>query len=79
MDLTQIIAVVGVIVANIVTIITLYIHLDNKTDSTIKVIHSEMKDFHGRMEKIDAEFKGRMATQDAEFKGRLLLIEERLK
>lgn len=56
MDLMQTIAVAGIIITNVVTIITLHIHLDNKTDSQLKItnelirsIHEEMKDFHGRL------------------------------
>jgi len=41
-------------------------------DAKIDAIHEEMKDFHGRLERLDAEFKGRMEKQDAEFKAHLL-------
>ena len=64
MDYNIIIALSSVIVTNLVTIITLYIHLDNKTDNRIAKIQDMMggmqemmRDFHGRLEKIDAEFK----------------------
>jgi hypothetical protein len=38
----------------------------------IREIQFEMKDFHGRLERIDAEFKGRMDKSDAEFKSYLM-------
>jgi hypothetical protein len=68
MDTTQAFAVGGIIATNLVTIITLYMHLDNKTDKTLRAISEEMRDFHGRLER-----------QDAEFKGKLLVIEERMR
>ena len=43
-------------------------HMDAKIDA----IQEEMKSFHGRLEKQDAEFKGRLEKQDAEFKAHLL-------
>ncbi len=46
-------------------------HMDTKLESSrnlILAIHDEMKDFHARLER-----------QDAEFKAGLLLIEERMK
>ncbi len=49
MDAGQAFAVAGIIATNIITIITLYMHLDNKTDKTLRAIHEEMKDFHGRL------------------------------
>jgi len=56
MDWTAIIGIASVIVANLVTIITLYVHLDNKTenriakiDELILTMHNEMKDFHGKL------------------------------
>ena len=38
----------------------------------IRSIQDEMKDFHGRLEKQDAEFKGKLALQDAEFKAHMM-------
>lgn len=37
-------------------------------DAQVNSIREEIKDFHGRLERQDAEFKGRLAQQDAEFK-----------
>lgn len=55
--------------------IPLYLHTSNQIDS----IHQEMKDFHGRLEKIDAEFRGIMALQDAEFKSRMAVQDAEFK
>ena len=49
-------------------------HMDAKIDA----IHEEMKDFHGRLERLDAEFKGRLEKQDAEFKAHLLYAHKNL-
>ena len=49
-------------------------HMDAKLDGYIRSIQEEMKDFHGRLERLDAEFKGRMEKQDAEFKAHLLYV-----
>lgn len=68
MDTAQAFAVAGIIATNLITIITLYMHLDNKTDKTLRAIAEEMKDFHGRLERIDADFKGK-----------LLLLEEKVR
>lgn len=86
MDWTLLIGIASVIVTNLVTIITLYVHLDNKTEnrlgkmqemmnvwqqrseSIIIEMRTEMKDFHGRLEK-----------QDAEFKGAILLLQEKIR
>lgn len=76
MNWEVLITIASVIVTNLVTIITLYVHLDNKTenrlqktDELISEIRNEMKDFHGRLERQDAEFKA----------GFLLLQEKMLK
>jgi len=68
MDTTQAFAVAGIIATNLITIITLYMHLDNKCDKTLRAIQMEMKEFHGKLIK-----------QDAEFKSAMLIIEERMK
>lgn len=68
MDTTQAFAVGGIIATNLITIITLYMHLDNKCDKTLRAIQEEMKDFHGRLER-----------QDAEFKANFLLREEKMR
>jgi hypothetical protein len=69
------ISVLAVVVANLGTVIALHFHLDKKidenrkeTNNILQSIAQEMKDFHGRLER-----------QDAEFKSGLLLIEERMR
>jgi hypothetical protein len=75
MDWMQALIVVG---ANLATIVTLYIHLDNRTHAIINEMRGEMKDFHGRLERQDAEFKHGLARQDAEFKHGMLRLEEKI-
>lgn len=62
MDWTQVLTVFGVVATNLITVITLYIHMDNKTQATLNGFHetlkgitNEMKDFHGRLCAIEAE------------------------
>lgn len=45
----------------------------------IQSIQQEMKEFHGRLERIDAEFKGRMALIDSEFKSRMAIQDAEFK
>lgn len=45
----QALVVAGMFVANIVTVVSLFIHQDSKTTTLLKAIHDEMKDFHGRL------------------------------
>ena len=59
-----IITVFAVVATNLGTIVALYMHMDKKLDAhrkeshdILKGIADEMKDFHGRLERIDAEFK----------------------
>ena len=59
--------------------IPLYIHTDSKMDkinermdATLHGIREDMRDFHARLERQDAEFKGKMEKQDAEFKAHLM-------
>lgn len=49
MDWTQVLTVFGVMATNLITVITLYIHSDNKMNTALKTISDEMKDFHGRL------------------------------
>lgn len=44
----------------------------DQTTNLIFSIQQEMKDFHGRLEKQDAEFRARAEKQDAEFKAHLM-------
>jgi cell division protein FtsB len=66
MDWNQILTVLAVVLANLGTIIALYMQLDNKTESTLKgmqasieAIHAEMKDFHGRLCAIEERNRGK--------------------
>ena len=46
-------------------------HMDNQLKANrdlINAIHLEMKDFHMKLEKNDAEYKGKLEKNDAEFK-----------
>ena len=45
----------------------------------IAAIRDDMRDFHVRLEKQDAEFRGIMAKQDAEYKAGMLLLEEKFR
>jgi hypothetical protein len=74
------------ILGNMVFTLTLW--LWNRTESNadrremmglLKGIQDEMRDFHGRLERQDAEFKAGLARQDAEFKSGLLLLEEKFR
>lgn len=56
MDWLQALVIVG---ANLATIVTLYIYLDNKTNAVISEMRSEMKDFHGRLCAIEERNKGK--------------------
>lgn len=49
MDWIQALTIGGMFLANIVTVITLYVHQDSKSTNLLAAIHAEMKDFHGRL------------------------------
>lgn len=49
MDWTQVLTVFAIVATNLITVITLHIHLDSKTDKLLQGIQAEMKDFHGRL------------------------------
>jgi hypothetical protein len=60
----QILTVFAVIATNLGTVLALYMNLDKKleenrkeTNSILEGIRQDMKDFHGRLERQDAEFK----------------------
>jgi hypothetical protein len=62
-----------------VTLLGGFYSLDSKIDAVnfrmdqyMIAWHEESKDFHGRLERQDAEFKARMERQDAEFKFHLM-------
>jgi hypothetical protein len=65
MDWIQLIVMmIGILGTILGVVIPLHLH----TLATLKAIQDEMKDFHGRLER-----------QDAEFKAGILLIEEKFK
>ena len=53
MDWTQVLTVFVIMATNLITVITLYVHSDNKMANALKAINDEMKDFHGRLCKIE--------------------------
>lgn len=64
MDLIQVLILIGIIIANIGTTITLFVWATNHAAednrnilNLLKCIQDEMKDFHGKLERQDAEFK----------------------
>jgi hypothetical protein len=67
MDLTSVLTVFAIVATNLITVITLYIHSDNKAQSLlnairsdVNAIHTEMKDFHGRLVAIEERSKPRI-------------------
>ncbi len=51
------------------TTIPLYLHTDSKIEAihqTVDAIHQEMRDFHGRLERMDADFKNHLLRHDEE-------------
>lgn len=67
MEWSQILTVFAIIATNLGTTIALFIQLDKKLDENrketndiIRSIQMEMKDFHGKMERQDAEYKSHM-------------------
>lgn len=81
-DWTILIAIASVIVTNLVTIITLYIHLDNKTENRLAKIDDHInqmqKSTDNLVEAIRQDMKEfQKGVQD--FHGRLCAIEERNK
>lgn len=49
MDWAQVLTVFAIMATNLITVITLYIHSDNRMNAALKAINEEMKDFHGRL------------------------------
>lgn len=63
----QILTVFAVIATNLGTIIALYFQMDKKlddhrrdTNAILEAIRQDMRDFHGKLERQDAEFKAHM-------------------
>lgn len=57
MDAGTLLTGMGVIASNVVTIVALYIHLDNKTDQKVEAIRQDVRSFHERLIKIEMERK----------------------
>lgn len=64
--------------------IPLYLHTDGKMEifqarnyEILEAITKDIRDFHGKLERQDAEFKGKMALQDAEFKAHMMRYHEK--
>lgn len=74
-DWTVLIAIASVIVTNLITIITLYIHIDNKTENRLAKITDLMSLMAQRSDVLLREMKEEMK----DFHGRLCSIEERNK
>lgn len=81
-DWTILIAIASVIVTNLVTIITLYIHLDNKTENRIAKIDDHIyqmkKSTDNLVEAIRQDMREFQESMK-DFHGRLCAIEERNK
>lgn len=75
MDWTQLVGVASVIVTNLITIITLYVHLDNKTENRLQKTNDLIIEMKKSTDYMVAEI--RKDVQD--FHGKLCAIEERNK
>lgn len=67
MEWDHVLTIFVIVATNLGTVIALYINTDKKideqrkeTNDILKVIHQEMKDFHGKLERQDAEFKAHL-------------------
>lgn len=81
-DWTILIAIASVIVMNLVTIITLYIHLDNKTENRIAKIDDhiyQMKKSTDNLVEVIRKDMREFQESMKDFHGRLCAIEERNK
>lgn len=59
MDWTQILTVFAIVATNLITVVTLHIHLDGKTNTLLQAMQTEMRDFHGRLCAIEERNKER--------------------
>jgi len=69
MDILTVVTLMGIVFANIGTSISLFIWATNRseenrkeTNAILVSIQQEMKDFHGRLERADAEFKAHILS-----------------
>lgn len=86
MDWTVLVGVASVIVTNLVTIITLYVHLDNKTENRLQKTNDLILEVRKSTEFLVSEirkdvqnFNERWTQETKDFHGRLCAIEERNK
>lgn len=49
MEWNHVLTVFAIMATNLITVITLHTHSENKTAAFLKAISDEMKDFHGRL------------------------------
>lgn len=75
MDWTMLIGVASIIVTNLITIITLYIHLDNKTEHRLAKMTDLMQLWTEKSDNLIREMKNEMS----DFHGRMCKLEERNK
>jgi predicted nucleic acid-binding Zn-ribbon protein len=73
MDWNQILTVLAVVLANLGTIIALYMHLDNKTESTLKGMQASIEAINADSK----QFQQALLHEIRDFHGRLCAIEER--
>lgn len=51
----QVLTIVGANMILFVSLIGLFLHTNKRIDDTLKSLHDEMKDFHGRLCEIEAK------------------------
>lgn len=68
LDWTQILTGFAIVTPNLITVITLYIHTDNKMGAAIQALNEEAK-----------RFNEKWIEETKDFHGRLVAIEERNK
>lgn len=62
MDWTQVLTVFAIVATNLITVITLYIHSDNKMNIALKAISDEMRDFNVKYMEETRSFHGRLIS-----------------
>ena len=75
MDWTLLIGISSVIVTNLITIITLYVHLDNKTENQI----GKMRDLINQWKQTSDNMVYQIQKEMQDFHGRLCEIEAKSK
>lgn len=62
MDWTLLIGITSVIVTNLITIITLYVHLDNKTENRLAKMQDMMNRWESSTEAMMRDFHGKLCA-----------------